>query len=732
MTTYAHTAGGIRPFGLGLFVALIFARQNLIILAPVYIAACIHADPTWQSAVIGITPAFIFTAAYFIHGKLNKKLGLTAAGVYTALSQIPYFVFAVLQGKYYEAALTVVLTQVFAYVAMLALYALLRRTKYRPTTDESVALLVFAGVLALSFYNIGYQNFRLFYLPFGFALLACGGISAAAPLYLGVVAGLACATTGGGVEILATTVILASATAAFRNTGVFGTAAATCAAQLFSLYYFDKFAQYGYLNAVLLAVGALLYIALPKKYKVAMSVPSAGLSFSKAGKTVINKDRQELSVRLFSLAGIFEDIRGLLLQDDGLLSDAVPDRAAIARDISAGYCGKCERCESCFAALGGDTSGIIAEIIGSAERKGKASIIDMPPFITSRCHRINGLISEINDKNEKKRRYAAEVSDGDKGRQMLAVQMGGVAEILDNLADDYKKPVSFDSAREKRIIDELTYHGIDCREVLVYGEGGDLNVTALISENDAEKTVILTVISQIMKIRLIRTGVYKAEDKYLSMQFAPAPRYDFVYGEYGRKKEGSSASGDVRCVKRLSPSRVLLAISDGMGSGETAEAASVRAVQTVESFFEAGFSNDCALALTNRLLSQGSGDDFSALDIMLLDLENGACDFIKLGATFTALKHKDGVEIIAGSALPIGALERVRPSVQRQLMLSNDLAVLMSDGITDVLSEAEIADYLSACKGINPQAICEELTVAALNAGANDDLTVMAVRIFAR
>ncbi len=89
MTTYAHTAGGIRPFGLGLFVALIFARQNLIILAPVYIAACIHADPTWQSAVIGITPAFIFPAAYFINGKLNKKLGLTAGCVFTTQKQIP-------------------------------------------------------------------------------------------------------------------------------------------------------------------------------------------------------------------------------------------------------------------------------------------------------------------------------------------------------------------------------------------------------------------------------------------------------------------------------------------------------------------------------------------------------------------------------------------------------------------------------------------------------------------
>lgn len=732
LMTMAQTSGGIRPFGLGLFVALVFARQNLLILAPTYVAACIHADPSWQSAVIGITPAVIFTAAYFVHHRLNRRLGLTAAGVYTALSQIPYLVFTILGGKYYEGALTVVLTQIFAYVAVLAVYPVLRRSRYNPTTDEKIASLVFTGALALSFYNLGYQNFTFFYLPFGFALLACCAVSAATPLYVGVTAGLACMAAGGGVESLAVCVILSAAAAAFKNTGAVGASAAVCAAQLFTAYYFDNFNQFGYVNTILLVSGALIYLLIPKNYKVALTGPSVGVGYARAGKTVVNKNRQELSVRLYSLAGIFEDIRELLQRGEGLLPDMVPDSRTIARDISAEFCGNCENCNACFTALGGDTSDILTEIVNNAERKGKASIIDMPPFITSRCRRINGLITAVNEKNEKRKSYKADVAESDKGRQMLAVQMGGVAEILDNLGDDFKKQVSFDGPREKRIVDELTYHGIDCKEVLVYGEGGNVNVTALIGENDGDKTVIMTVISQIMKIRLIKTDTQKADDGYISVQYAPAPRYDYVYGEYGRKKEGSATSGDVRCIKRLSPSKVLFAIGDGMGSGNEAQDEGIRAVQTVEGFFEAGFSTNCALALTNRLLSLEKGDGFSALDLMLLDLESGACDFIKLGATFTALKHKEKVDIIEGSALPAGALETVRPTVVREIMMNNDLAVLMSDGVTDVLSAAEIADYLGKCKGINPQALAEDLTVAALNAGASDDITVLAVRLFSR
>lgn len=734
LMTMAQTANGIRPFGLGLFVALIFARQNLPVLAITYIAACIHADPSWQSAVIGAAPAVVFTAAYFIHHRLNKRLGITAAGIYTLVSQIPYVVFEVMRGNYYEAVLTAVLTEIFAYVSLLALYALIRRGgKYRPTTDESVALLVFAGAVALSLFDVGYQSFRLFYLFYGFALVASVCVpGAVVSAYVGIVCGMACAAAGGGTEALAVCVLLGAAAAAFKNVGSYGVAAVICATQLLASYYFGGFANYGYINSVALAVGAAVALAVPKKYKAAAVSPFSGASYAMAGKTVVNKNRREMSVRLFSLSGVFEDMKALLQGDYGVLPDSVPDSEKIAKDVALNFCGTCENRDTCFNALGGDTSQVVEDIVVAAEKKGRASIIDLPPFLTSRCRKINGLIQTVNDNNEKKKKCVDEAASVDRGRQMLAVQMGGVAEILDNLADDYKKTVSFDSRREKRIIDELTYHGVDCREVLVYGEGGDINVSALIGEKDVEKSVILTVISGVMHIRLIRTASFRADAGYVSVQFAPAPKYDFVYGEYGRKKEGSSYSGDVTCVKKLSPSKVLFAVSDGMGSGEEAQSAGMRAVQTVEGFYEAGFSSDCALALTNRLLSLKRGDGFSALDLTLVDLDTGACDFIKLGAPFSAVKRKDAVEFIEGSSLPVGAIDSVNPSVSRNILSNNDTVVLMSDGVTDCLTKTQLNDYLSACKGVNPQALCEDIAVAALNAGANDDVSVMAVRIFAR
>lgn len=185
-------------------------------------------------------------------------------------------------------------------------------------------------------------------------------------------------------------------------------------------------------------------------------------------------------------------------------------------------------------------------------KKGKATIIDMPPFITSRCKKLNGLIGAVNDRLIKIECAGEQAEEADKNRALLAAEMGGVAEVLDNLGDEFKRPLSFDGRRERRISDELTRRGVDCKEVLVCGEQSDVDVTLVVKKEDADKKAIVEEVSRIMKVRLKKTHESDATDGYAGIVLSPAPRYDFVYGDAGKSRRGNDVSGDVILVRRMS------------------------------------------------------------------------------------------------------------------------------------------------------------------------------------
>jgi hypothetical protein len=127
---------------------------------------------------------------------------------------------------------------------------------------------------------------------------------------------------------------------------------------------------------------------------------------------------------------------------------------------------------------------------------------------------------------------------------------------------------------------------------------------------------------------------------YSVMHLKPAPKYDVIFGAAGCAKTGKEISGDTHSLTRISDERFLLALCDGMGSGEAAEKTSSMAISMVENFYRAGFDSETILSGVNRLLNVGGEDNFAALDICAVDLCKGVCDFIKLGAPEGYLKNK--------------------------------------------------------------------------------------------
>lgn len=728
-TTTVH---GLRPFGLGLFVALVYSRQNILVLAPMYVIASVIAEPTLTSVISGAVPAVIFVVAYWLHYRSGKSINMLFANLYTLLSQIPYIIFTLKTASVYAVILTVAITQIFAYCAIIILYAILiRGLKYRLTVDELISGAVLLSAVSLGLYQCVLFEFNIYFAFCAFIiLLSAYMFSSGVPLVLAVVIGLGASFSDGQIILVAAAVCWAIAVIMFRNTSVYLSAVALILTDIVLGFYFNAYNTYSYFNIITVAVGVISFLILPKKYKHILSGYMGNMREGYAGKTIVNRNRLDVSNRLFSISNVFEDMQLLLQGETQIVPDTEDNRLRIAKDIALGYCAKCPDCNECFSALGTDTSIILIDILETAEAKGRATIIDMPPFVTSRCRRINGLIQAINDRLDSHKNYQRLSKSLDNGKLMLATQMGGMAEILNDLGHDIKRCVSFDTTREKLIIDELIYHNIVCREAIVYGESGDINVTVVVRDIDAEKQILPRIVSKVLRTKLVREGSPDVLGEFASVHLVLAPKYDIVFGQAVKSREGETACGDCRSIQKIGEKKVILAVCDGMGSGKPAEQYSNNAIQMIENFYHAGFSNDVVLALVNRLLSLKNEENFSALDMCVLDMNSGGCDFIKLGAPYNLIKRRDTTEIVSGHSLPMGIIEDARPAIERKILFNSDIIILISDGVSDVLNESELIAIVDTHKGTNPQSLADNILSSAVSNGATDDATVLVARIY--
>jgi stage II sporulation protein E len=212
------------------------------------------------------------------------------------------------------------------------------------------------------------------------------------------------------------------------------------------------------------------------------------------------------------------------------------------------------------------------------------------------------------------------------------------------------------------------------------------------------------------------------------------PKYDCLFGLATMTKTGSEFSGDSHSEIRISENKFLFAICDGMGSGERAKETSNIAISLIENFYKAGFDNETILSSVNKLLVLQRDENFSAIDVCVVDLSNGILDIIKMGSPSGYILSKEEVKTIEGGTLPLGIVGESQPMIKKYVIDENEYVVLMSDGISDSFaSDRQISDFLSKINTTNPQTMADKLLQKALdnnNGRAIDDMSILIIKIF--
>ena len=410
--------------------------------------------------------------------------------------------------------------------------------------------------------------------------------------------------------------------------------------------------------------------------------------------------------------------------------------AMLTREVMNTCCKDCLDKNRCTRALGTDNKSNLTLLIEIAVTKGKVTLLDIPPNLTNRCAKVNSLISLINRLSSEYRQYKSMLADVNNVKILLADQMGAVSQLLLDIGDEIDTNVTFDIARENKIISRLLGLNIECKEVLLYTEKNDeISAVLIVKAENSYNPVIEKVLSETLKAPMQITNVSPVDDSnYNSVTLRRKTKYDCAFGLSSCNKAGNIECGDCHSIIRLGSEKFLLALCDGMGSGKSAHKMSAMTLGLIENFYKVGFDNEIVLESVNKLLAINNQENYSTLDVCLLDLNKEIADFIKVGSPFGLIKRDGNVETVEGGALPIGALDNISPATYKTTISTKDIIIMATDGVTDAfVSQENMIEYVSKLASNNPQTLAENILNEALRLNdmeAKDDMTVLVARTY--
>ena len=221
--------------------------------------------------------------------------------------------------------------------------------------------------------------------------------------------------------------------------------------------------------------------------------------------------------------------------------------------------------------------------------------------------------------------------------------------------------------------------------------------------------------------------VYSSEDKFV-----------LQVGSSKITKEGSNISGDCNLQIKLADGKYLLALADGMGTGEKARECSRITLRLMKQMLSAGFDKEESISMINsRMNLLGNADRYSSLDISILDLYAGKLELLKNGACNTYIKNKKSVKKIESKNLPIGIVSKIELQTETVDVNDGDIIVMCTDGILDSKEDNPdwIEEFLKNISTNNVQKISDLLLAEAVDNSfgiARDDMSIIVSKIVKR
>lgn len=240
------------------------------------------------------------------------------------------------------------------------------------------------------------------------------------------------------------------------------------------------------------------------------------------------------------------------------------------------------------------------------------------------------------------------------------------------------------------------------------------------------------------RLRAARSAPQYLTSEWNTYYFLEEPSYHLLTGIAKAVKETEHVSGDNYSFYETEDGRMVAILSDGMGSGEKACSDSARVIELMERLLEAGFRKEAAIQMINgALAASGQEENMSTLDLCDINLYTGECEFIKVGAACTYIKRGRLVDRLSAQSFPLGVFGQLEPEVLYRTLINGDYVIMLSDGVTDALSqgigEEVLPEIIGKMEFSNPSEIANQILAYCLKQSkgqVRDDMTVLVVGVW--
>lgn len=332
-------------------------------------------------------------------------------------------------------------------------------------------------------------------------------------------------------------------------------------------------------------------------------------------------------------------------------------------------------------------------------------------------------------------------------KKIMKTQLGQISKAISNIAEQIEDDINISGQyveEKEKILYLLKQKDIKVEELTVRKPKKDrffvdmyLNVVNQgIINNDITK--IEKVLEEVLKEKIVlNEKASKINNKESLLSFISADKFQMSIGMANGIKNKSSVSGDSILNIRLKDGKILIAISDGMGSGPEARKSSQIAVKMLERLLSSGFDKETSIELINKAILNTNEEIYATLDIAIIDLYKGNIEFIKNGACPTYIKNKKRVQTLKTISLPAGALEEIKLTTYDKDIERGDIFLMCSDGVVDSNVEYKNKELwlrylLEDMEPQNPQKMADIILREAVdnNYGINkDDMSVIICRV---
>lgn len=418
----------------------------------------------------------------------------------------------------------------------------------------------------------------------------------------------------------------------------------------------------------------------------------------------------------------------------------VPDEQRLIADMRECLCENCPNYAQCW--VGGDNRAVrflcqlISEAIDWAGGDCAEPLFgdDMPPDVLRQCQRGRSIPQRLGALLEEfARKRRSELKRG-QVNQLISAQFLQAQMLLCGLADAQAEPMRIRGRQAARARAALDRAGIEPGEVMALRGARQMEIVAELRSGKWSRELAAAASAELS--RTFGRSYIPAEGAGSEeMRFIRLPRLRASASACCHSRQAGMPCGDSHMIRELEGDRLLLMISDGMGSGEAAARESAQTLRLLGQFLAADVRKELALETVNELmLARTDSDMFATVDLCVVDLIAGVAEFSKLAACRSMILRRGEIIDVEGGRLPLGILEGVRPSSCRVELMPGDVIVMASDGVMDAMGEERLERILTAHSHLPPEMLAETIvtkTEKYAEAARRDDMTVVCARIAA-